>query len=110
MSEFFEEELDELQDDLQDVVDDGLESVDDLDQLGQTSDEVTESTEAEPAAKRPSRGQAAVRSFTVFDAMLLMSLVCITLAAFLMFYELTTFGKFPGFVWRTDEAAVEASR
>lgn len=104
MSEFFEEELDELQDDLQDIVDD------DLDQLGETSEEVYESTEAEPPSKRRSRGQTAVRSFTVFDAMLLMSLVCITLAAFLMFYELTTFGKFPGFVWRTDEAAVEASR
>ena len=104
MSEFFEEELDELQDDLQDVVDD------DLDQLGQTSEEVHETTEAEPTRKRRSRGQKAVRGFTVFDAMLLMSLVCITLAAFLMFYELTTFGQFPGFVWRTDEAAVEASR
>jgi len=109
VSEFFEEELDELQDDLQDVVDDDFDQVDDIDQLGETSEEVYESTEVEPAAKR-TRGQTAVRSFTVFDAMLLMSLVCITLASFLMFYELTTFGKFPGFVWRTDEAAVEASR
>ena len=107
MSEFFEEELDELQDDLQDVVEDDL---DPIDQLGETSEEVTESTEAEPSTGRRSRGQAAVRSFTVFDAMLMMSLVCITVAAILMFYELTTFGKFPGFVWRTDEAAVEASR
>lgn len=99
MSEFFEEELDELQDDLQD----------DLDQVGQTSEELTESTEADdPArARRRARTKDAVRKFTLFDAMLLISLLCISLATFLMFIELTKFGQFPGFVWRTEEAVVE---
>lgn len=99
MSELFEEELDELQDDLQD----------DLDQVGQTSEELTESTEADDSrARRRAQAQDAVRKFTVFDAMLLISLLCISLATFLMFLELTKFGSFPGFVWRTNEAVVEA--
>ena len=98
MSEFFEEELDELQDDLHD----------DLDQVGQTSEELTESTEADDSrARRRAKAQNVVRKFTVFDAMLLISLVCISVATFLMFIELTKFGKFPGFVWRTEEAVVE---
>lgn len=102
MSELFEEEFDELQEDLQD----------DFDQVGQTSEEISESTEADdPAsARRRALTNDAVRKFTIFDAMLLISLLCISLATFLMVWELTKFGSFPGFVWRTNEAVVEGSQ
>ena len=40
---------------------------------------------------------------TVFDAMLLVALLCVSAATVLMFMELNTFGDFPNdFPWKTD--------
>ena len=41
---------------------------------------------------------------TVYDSMLLVALLCATLATFLLFFELREFGNFPfSFPWRTSE-------
>jgi hypothetical protein len=42
-------------------------------------------------------------TLTVFDAMLLVALLCVSAATVLMFLELNTFGNFPSdFPWSTD--------
>jgi hypothetical protein len=42
-------------------------------------------------------------TFTVFDAMLLTGLLCVSAATVLLFLELNTFGDFPNdFPWKTD--------
>ena len=44
----------------------------------------------------------------VYEVMLLISLVCVSLATVLMVFELRTFGDFPnGFPWRTEEFLVK---
>ncbi|MFK7767675.1 MAG: hypothetical protein AB8B55_10680 [Mariniblastus sp.] len=64
------------------------------DAVGLTSDELNESNEK----------KSLLESFTVFDAMLLMALLFVTLATLFLFFELRTFGNFPfEFPWRTDE-------
>ena len=78
------------------------------DELGMTSDE-SPTDEAEGAgAGAESADQSEQESkfkFSVFDAMLLVSLICITLATILLVFELRTFGDFPfSFPWRTSEA------
>ena len=50
-----------------------------------------------------------LRSLTVYDAMLLTSLLAISLAGLLMLMELFSFG-FPFFQWRTGEALIEPLR
>ena len=81
------------------------ESVEELagdDEVGMTSeeapaDELDESTDADAAKKKG-------LSLNLYDAMLLISLVCITLATLFLVFELRTFGDFPGgFPWRTSE-------
>ena len=62
------------------------------DSVGQTSEEASdESTDKK-------------REFSIYDAMLLVSLICIGMATLLLIFELRRFGNFPfSFPWRTDE-------
>lgn len=63
------------------------------------SEVATTSEESEGSEKKTSL----LKSMTVFDAMLLLSLIFITLATLKLFLELNTFGSFPGsFPWRTN--------
>lgn len=62
------------------------------DSIGQTSEETSED------------GEDKKREFSVYDAMLLVSLICVTLATLLLVFELRRFGNFPfSFPWRTTE-------
>ena len=68
------------------------ETVDAADEVGRTSDESSESK------------KSILADLTIFDAMLLISLVCATLATLILFFELRDFGNFPfSFPWRTNE-------
>ena len=63
------------------------------DQVGLTSDESGENEK-----------KSLLASMTIFDAMLIVSLICIALATVILFFELRGFGTFPGgFPWRTSE-------
>lgn len=63
------------------------------DSVGQTSEEASESGEDKKK-----------REFSVYDAMLLVSLICVTLATLLLVIELGSFGNVLfGFPWRTTE-------
>lgn len=45
-----------------------------------------------------------LKSFSVFDGLLLISLICICLATLILFLDLSKFGSlFGGFPWRTNE-------
>jgi hypothetical protein len=71
---------------------------DDVEATGQTSDE----------ADKQSSKTSKLLDMNVFEVMLLISLVCVSLATILMLLELRTFGDFPGgFPWRTDEFLVK---
>ena len=60
--------------------------------VGQTSEEVSE------------HGEDKKREFSIYDAMLLVALICIALATLLLILELRRFGNFPfSFPWRTTE-------
>ena len=62
------------------------------DEVGQTSDENNEEKES------------LLQTMTIYDAMLLVSLICVAVATLLLLFELRTFGDFPGgFPWRTNE-------
>jgi hypothetical protein len=62
------------------------------DSIGQTSEEASEN------------GEDQKREFSVYDAMLLVSLICAALATLLLVLELRRFGNFPfSFPWRTTE-------
>ncbi len=67
------------------------------DSVGKTSGEMasTEKTKSKYA-------------MTVYEVMLLISLVCVSLAIVLLLMELSTFGGlFSGFPWRTEEVLVK---
>lgn len=83
--------MSEIIQDADELVDETLEASEaDGDEVGLTSEE----TEKKPRLKR----------FTVYDSMLLVALVCATLATLLLFLELRDFGNFPySFPWRTNE-------
>ncbi len=83
-----------------DPIDDVEESFDEADDsAGQTSEESTSDDK-----KKKGFG------FTIFDAMLLVSLICVSVATAIMFFELRTFGNFPStFPWRTSEVLEGAS-
>ena len=67
------------------------------DSVGQTS------SEFDSAEKTKSKYE-----MTVYDVMLLISLVCVSLAILLMLIELSSFGNlFSGFPWRTEEVLVK---
>ena len=86
---------------MSDILDDAELENDDLivpesDDVGMTSDESPVDSSDSDEKKKP--------AFTVFDAMLLISLVCITLATLMLVFEINKFGPFPGsFPWRIDE-------
>lgn len=62
------------------------------DQIGLTSDETTNTKES------------LLASMTIFDGMLLVALICASLATLFLFFELREFGSFPfSFPWRTNE-------
>jgi hypothetical protein len=45
-----------------------------------------------------------LKGFTIYDSMLLVALLCATLATLLLFFELRDFGNFPfSFPWKTSE-------
>jgi len=88
---------------MSDILDGGAELLDDSvnavesagnaigDEIGLTSEESNEK-------------KSLLGSLTIFDVMLLIALICITLATLKLFLELRTFGEFPGeFPWRTDD-------
>ena len=71
------------------------------DQVGQTSDEA----ESSSAEKRFD-----LSSLTVYEVMLLISLICIGLATILLLFELRSFGNFPfSFPWRTEEVFINVN-
>jgi len=52
----------------------------------------------------PGKKKSFLKSFTIFDGLLLISLICVSLATLFLFLELNKFGSFPGgFPWRTTE-------
>ncbi|MDC0265962.1 hypothetical protein OAK32_02665, partial [Mariniblastus sp.] len=77
------------------------ELVSELDLESSESDEVgltSEETDQDGEEKK-----SFLSKLTVFDAMLLIALLCVSAATVLMFMELRTFGDFPReFPWRTD--------
>lgn len=71
-----------------------------VDDVGRTSDEI-ESAKAQS-------WRSAWTSLSVYEVMLLISLVCITLAILLLLLELQSFGNLlSGFPWRTEEALIK---
>ena len=65
--------------------------------IGQTS------AEAESTEEKKSKYE-----MTVYEVMLLISLVCVTLSILLLLIELSSFGNlFSGFPWRTEEVLVK---
>jgi hypothetical protein len=88
---------------MSDILDDADIANDELivpesDDVGMTSDESpVDSADSEVEEKKKP-------AFTVFDAMLLISLICIVLATLMLVLEINKFGPFPGsFPWRIDE-------
>ncbi|MDE0936664.1 MAG: hypothetical protein OSA89_12165 [Mariniblastus sp.] len=64
------------------------------DEIGLTSEETDQDGEEK---------KSLLSKLTVFDAMLLVALLCATTATLLMLLELRGFGEFPSeFPWRTD--------
>ena len=69
------------------------------------ADSTDEATAEEPKKKKSRFGVGSfdTSEITIFDAVLLISLIFISLATIVLFFELRTFGNFPfgGFPWRT---------
>ena len=67
------------------------------DQIGETSDEVIAQDPKDSRFK-----------MNIYDAMMLISLICVVLASMMLLFELRNFGDFPGgFPWRTEEALIK---
>lgn len=63
-------------------------------EVGLTSEETAEDGEEK---------KSFLSTLSVFDAMLLVGLLCVSAATVFMFLELNTFGNFPSeFPWKTD--------
>ena len=77
------------------IVEEAGDVVESTDEIGLTSDEVEESGDDD---EKKSLLQS-VQSMTIFESMLLVSLLCIMLATLFLFLELRTFGSSP---WSTD--------
>ncbi len=78
------------------------------DQISSDSDASEETIAAATAGKKKGRfnfGSFDTSEITIFDAVLLISLLFISLATIMLFFELRQFGNFPfdGFPWRTDK-------
>ena len=98
------EEFEELEN--LDGVEEATEDLSEQSSNVQTSDQ---SSAAEASAESNSSRFGFLSSLTVYDAMLLTSLLAVSLASVLMLLELFSFG-FPFFQWRTGEALVEPVR
>lgn len=91
---------DELQDEGFDV--DEVES----DEIGMTSDESPKEDAGDDSADEGDVEETSKKKakFSVFDAMLLVALICVTAATVILVFELRKFGNFPfSFPWRTSE-------
>lgn len=86
---------------MSDIPQENEELVSELDLESSESDEVgltSEETDQDGEEKK-----SILSKLTVFDAMLLIALLCVSAATVLMIMELRTFGDFPReFPWRTD--------
>ena len=90
-------EADDMFDESADVANEVVEDVDD--QVGMTSEESELDDDAQVSKKSKLKG------FTIYDSMLLVSLLCITLATLVMFFELSSFGNIlrGEFPWRVSD-------
>lgn len=71
------------------------------DEVGVTSAGEIGMTSDEAAAEEK---KSWLSQFSIYDAMLLLALIFVTLATLRLFFELRTFGNFPfSFPWRTGE-------
>ena len=78
-----------------------IDQADDTQDIGKTSDEANQDGDS----TRRDQAKKALQKFNIYNAMLLISLVCITIAIYLMYVELTSFpGAYP---WRTDEVLLQ---
>ena len=86
---------------MSDIPQENEELVSDLDLETSESEDVgltSEETDQDGEEKK-----SFLSKLTVFDAMLLVALLCVSAATVLMFMELNTFGDFPNaFPWKTD--------
>ena len=72
------------------------------DEIGMTSQEAPDAPVE--AGSDSAKKRSLLKSFSVFDGLMLISLVCIFLATVLLFLELSRFGSLAdGFPWRTTE-------
>jgi len=78
---------------------------DNTDEVGQTSAESVDSSEPSTETKKT---KDPTKSFNVYNAMMLVSLVCVSFAIVWMFMELNQFGNVFGgeFPWRTSDAII----
>ncbi len=88
---------------MSDILDGGAELLDDsVDAVESSSD--SNGGEVGLTSDESDKKNSLFGEMTIFDVMLLIALVCVTLATFRLFFELRLFGDFPGeFPWRTDE-------
>ncbi|MCH2181175.1 MAG: hypothetical protein MK108_04140 [Mariniblastus sp.] len=78
---------------------------DNIDEIGQTSAESVESNESSSETKKT---KDPTKSFNIYNAMMVVSLVCLSVAIGLMFVKLGEFGNVLGgeFPWRTSDAII----
>ena len=78
-----------------------------MDSMDDSTSDVGKTTADEPVGSAEisdDEKKGILASFNIFDAMLLLSLIFVSLATLFLFLELNTFGDFPGsFPWRTTE-------
>lgn len=87
--------MSDILEDADELIDESVDANDDA--VGLTSDE------AGQTANQNDERKSLLQSMTIYDAMLLVSLICVALATLLLLVELRTFGDFPfGFPWRTN--------
>ncbi len=87
--------MSDILEDADELIDESVDANDDA--VGLTSDEAGQTTNQNDDRK------SLLQSMTIYDAMLLVSLICVALATLLLLVELRTFGDFPfGFPWRTN--------
>lgn len=73
------------------------------DQVGMTSEEAGDSTDADQSETEKKKSK--LSGFSIYDSMLLVSLICVSLATLVLFLELNKFGSIleGEFPWRASE-------
>ena len=99
--------------DFGDPVEDFGEAVEDVaeagsDEVGMTSQEAKRGAAKKRGAvndgNKPQKKKRRLGSFSVYDGLLLISLICVCLATLILFLDLSKFGSLTeGFPWRTTE-------